>query len=141
MVLRTHIPDASPAIRPAIRPGVSRVMVLTFVLGILSGTAHAQDASWFDRVLTTKAEQPRWMTPLVTVTPRLEQEFRYDMLWRRDPDSTNFGFGKGLELIPAERLQVSVSVPPYLTHASVPTPNGFGDFSVLTKVRLWAVRG
>src|SRR5438094_8143177 len=85
MVLRTHIPDASPAIRPAIRPGVSRVMVLTFVLGILSGTAHAQDASWFDRVLTTKAEQPRWMTPLVTVTPRLEQEFRYDMLWRRDP--------------------------------------------------------
>ena len=54
------------------------------------------------------------------------------------PDSTNFGFGKGLELIPVERLQVSVSVPPYFMHASAPTPNGFGDVSVLMKLRLWA---
>ena len=26
----------------------------------------------------TQAEQPHWVTPLVTVTPRLEQEFRTD---------------------------------------------------------------
>ena len=29
-------------------------------------------------VSTTQAAQPNWMTPLVTVTPRLEQELRAD---------------------------------------------------------------
>ncbi|HEX2943327.1 MAG TPA: hypothetical protein VHO91_19900, partial [Rhodopila sp.] len=31
-------------------------------------------AHWFDRVRVAQASQPHWMTPLVTVTPRLEQE-------------------------------------------------------------------
>ena len=30
-------------------------------------------AHWFDRVKEAQASQPRWMTPLVTVTPRLER--------------------------------------------------------------------
>jgi hypothetical protein len=30
-------------------------------------------------VSETRAEQPYWMTPLNTTTPRLEQEFRYDI--------------------------------------------------------------
>src|SRR5438477_10209310 len=64
---RTDIADALHAIRR----GVSWA-ILSLVFSALYGTAHAQDTSWFDRVLTTKAEQPRWMTPLVTVTPRLE---------------------------------------------------------------------
>ena len=34
--------------------------------------------SWLDMVSASQAAQPNWMTPLVTVTPRLEQEFRYD---------------------------------------------------------------
>ena len=34
--------------------------------------------SWLDMVSASQAAQPRWMTPLVTVTPRLEQEFRWD---------------------------------------------------------------
>ena len=34
--------------------------------------------SWLDMVSATQAAQPSWMTPLVTVTPRLEQEFRFD---------------------------------------------------------------
>src|SRR5438477_5012549 len=28
-----------------------------------------------------KESQPHWMTPVVTVTPRLEQEFRYDQFF------------------------------------------------------------
>ncbi len=111
---------------------------LAVMLGLCATTAMAQDSSWFDRVLAIKAEQPSWMTPLVTVTPRLEQEFRYDVVSRRDPNSMTFGFGKGIELIPAERLQVSMSVPPYVTHEASAAPNGFGDMSVLTKIRLWA---
>jgi hypothetical protein len=33
---------------------------------------------WLDMVSASQAAQPSWMTPLVTVTPRLEQEFRFD---------------------------------------------------------------
>src|SRR5579859_249829 len=32
--------------------------------------------NWFVRSDAAKASQPHWMTPLVTVTPRLEQEVR-----------------------------------------------------------------
>jgi hypothetical protein len=35
--------------------------------------------SWLDMVSATQAAQPNWMTPLITVTPRLEQEFRWDV--------------------------------------------------------------
>jgi len=34
---------------------------------------------WFSMVSATQAEQPHWITPVVTVTPRLEQEFRFDL--------------------------------------------------------------
>ena len=34
--------------------------------------------SWLNMVTASQAEQPSWMTPLVTVTPRLEQEVRWD---------------------------------------------------------------
>jgi hypothetical protein len=36
-------------------------------------------ANWFSLVSQTQAEQPHWITPLATTTPRLEQEFRYDI--------------------------------------------------------------
>ena len=39
--------------------------------------------SWLDMVSATQAAQPNWMTPLVTVTPRLEQEFRWDRTIRK----------------------------------------------------------
>ena len=31
---------------------------------------------WFDRAEEAQATQPHWMTPITTVTPRLEQEYR-----------------------------------------------------------------
>jgi hypothetical protein len=33
-------------------------------------------------VSKTQAEQPHWITPVNTTTPRLEQEFRYDIQWQ-----------------------------------------------------------
>jgi len=72
--------------------------------------------NWFTRANEAQAEQPHWMTPLVTVTPRLEQEVRYDQYWeKRGNDSTLdiFDAGKGLELIPTETNEVLINPPAY----------------------------
>lgn len=72
--------------------------------------------NWFARVEDAQSSQPHWMTPLVTVTPRLEQEVRYDEYWEyRDNGSVlNVqGSGKGLELIPTETNEVLINPPGY----------------------------
>src|SRR5438270_9297673 len=90
---------------------------------------------WQSRVSRTQAEQPHWITPLVTVTPRLEQEFRFDVLRQRMPtgdDLINLGAGKGLELIPSRRIEIIIAAPPpYLIHNSPAIKDGFGDESFL----------
>src|SRR6266516_2711346 len=69
---------------------------------------------WFARSDRAKADQPHWMTPVVTVTPRLEQEFRTDFVieqTRAGRDLVNFGNSKGLELIPSEHVELILNVP------------------------------
>jgi hypothetical protein len=106
--------------------------------------AHAQDGffdSWFSRSDQAKADQPRWMTPLITVTPRLEQEFRTDFLIEQTAtghDLDNLGNGKGLELIPNEHIELLLNVPPYLEHNNPNLHDGFGDVSFVGKYRLLA---
>lgn len=96
---------------------------------------------WQQRVAQTQAEQPHWITPLITVTPRLEQEFRFDALWRQLADgiwTAAYG-GKGLELIPCRRCEVIVVAPPaYLVHSGSPQRDGWGDWGFLVKYRLLA---
>src|SRR5215831_7327182 len=75
--------------------------------------------SWFDRSDKMKASQPHWLTPLVTITPRLEQEFRQDFVVRQEPgvgQVVNYGNSKGLEIIPIDRLQLTFNLPPYIQH-------------------------
>ncbi len=97
--------------------------------------------SWQARATATQAEQPHWVTPLVTVTPRLEQELRTDFLRQKQTSNRttlwNYGNGKGLELIPARRIELIANVPPYLQHNST-AKDGFGDTSFLLKYRLYA---
>ena len=105
-----------------------RPLVL-FVLCLISTLAPAQKgyfADWFARVDKTKDEQPHWVTPIATTTPRLEQEYRYDQLWQVNAQGVttdNYDGGKGLELIPFEKVEVILNVPPYLVHNS-PTVKG-----------------
>jgi len=99
-------------------------------------------ANWFERVAKTQAEQPHWVTPLVTVTARLEQEFRYDQIWQSRPHGDalySFGGGKGLELIPTEHTEVILGIPAYQfrKHDTKET-NGFADENLLLKYRLLA---
>jgi len=95
---------------------------------------------WFERSDKTKQEQPHWITPLATTTPRLEQEFRYDILWQQPKPGANYtvniGNSKGLELIPAEKVELILAVPPYIIHRTPNVKDGLGDFRILTKYRL-----
>lgn len=98
-------------------------------------------SSWFDMVSSTQARQPHWITPLATVTPRLEQEFRYDIQWLPKSDGTvaeNFGATKGLEFIPQRNVEIILNVPPYIVHNKPGVRDGFGDFQALVKYRLAA---
>ena len=95
---------------------------------------------WLSRVSASQAEQPHWMTPIATVTPRLEQEFRFDTLHEITPTGnvTNFDGGKGLELIPTRRTELLINLPPYLLHSNPKTLDGFGDVSFTLKYRFLA---
>lgn len=60
-----------------------RVDLFLAAVVLSSNVTLAQDgyfADWFARVDKTKDEQPHWVTPLATTTPRLEEEYRYDQL-------------------------------------------------------------
>src|SRR5690349_1034266 len=89
-------------------------------------------SNWFNRVTKTQAEQPHWITPLATVTPRLEEEVRFDIDWLTNSagvSTQNYDGGKGLELIPFEHVEVLLNLPPYLVHNNPAVSDGFGDFS------------
>jgi hypothetical protein len=87
-------------------------------------------SNWFARVEQAQASQPHWMTPLVTVTPRLEQEVRYDQYWEHlgtGAEVNTFGSGKGLELIPTTTNEMLLNPSPY-TERSIKRPaTGWAD--------------
>jgi hypothetical protein len=95
---------------------------------------------WFRRSDKSKAEQPHWLTPLATTTPRLEQEFRYDVnLAQAKPGghyTATYGNTKGLELIPFDRVEIIAAIPSYVVHNNPAVPNGWGDAQLLVKYRL-----
>ncbi len=117
---------------------------LTLLLAAATtSTAFAQQnfiESWQARASATQAAQPHWVTPLVTVTPRLEQEFRTDFdrqITSKLTDTWIYGNGKGLELIPTRHIELLFNVPPYIQHNSA-EKDGFGDTTFLMKYRFFA---
>src|ERR1700747_1479863 len=94
--------------------------------------------NWFPRVTQIQSEQPHWATPLVTVTPRLEEEVRYDQFFqsmRNGLATDNFGGGKGIELIPFQNTEVIVGVPAFLKRNVPRNTDGFADWPLLVKLR------
>jgi hypothetical protein len=114
------------------------------VLVFSSTVSAAQNgfiSDWLDMVTQTQSEQPHWITPLNTTTPRLEQEFRYDLQWQTHNSGVttdNYGVSKGLEIIPEKNLEVILNVPPYIVNNPDSPQNGFGDWGFLVKYRLAA---
>ena len=119
----------------------SRDVVLLMFLLLGAGSQLVAQSfldDYFARVARNQAEQPHWGTPVATVTPRLEQEFRYDIFWQGHADGTtteNYGGSKGLELIPANNVEVIVNLPPYIVHNNPKQVNGWGDESFPVKYR------
>jgi hypothetical protein len=94
---------------------------------------------WFDRAEEAQATQPHWMTPITTVTPRLEQEYRYDQsqqFLQNGAEVNNYFSGKGLELIPTTTNEILINVPNFeqrLPEGSKVTPaTGFADGNFVT---------
>jgi hypothetical protein len=135
------------------------VIVISLVLLAAASTANAYAASgssvtdaiadyftdWFPRVTRIQSEQPHWVTPVVTVTPRLEEEFRYDQSWQANQlgvATDNFGGGKGLELIPFQNTEVILGVPNWVAHNGAikhsknAKTDGWADETFLVKYRI-----
>ena len=98
---------------------------------------------WFSRVSAIQAAQPHWVTPLVTVTPRLEEELRYDQFWESLTGGHTLinyggGGGKGVELIPFDPVEVIIGIPSWQTVNTEPPKKGWTDESFLIKYRLLA---
>jgi hypothetical protein len=97
--------------------------------------------NWFPRVEEAQASQPHWMTPLVTVTPRLEQEYRYDQYWEQRGNGSALDIsdaGKGLELIPTETNEVLINPPAWQDKQKVahPVSGWLDDQFLVVKQRL-----
>lgn len=106
--------------------------------------APAGDGSFIDlyqaRVSATQAEQPHWVTPLVTVTPRLEQELRTDFLHQYNSKRFviwNYDNSKGLEFIPERHTEIIINMPPWINRSNG-EPDGWGDVSFLAKGRIFS---
>jgi len=123
-----------------------RYFIILACLGLMGNSVSlwGQASTFIERyqarVSATQAEQPHWVTPLVTVTPRLEQEVRTDFLHQYNTKRFavwNYGNGKGLELIPEKHTELIVNVPPFFNRSNGAS-DGFGDISFLAKGRFYA---
>ena len=121
-----------------------KYLAILLLLSLSSIPAYTQDdtaggfeSQWFERSSRAESGQPHWAAPMFTVTPRLVQQFRYDMGWQLNNGFTNanYGSGRGLELVPLDRIELYVSAPPYLTHSKPGVQDGIGDMTFLFKYR------
>ncbi len=125
---------------------IKKSLLVVLAMSSIAGVAHAADdasffTNWLANVSSTQEEQPHWMTPLVTVTPRLEQEYRFDFSHSDKPKGVtldNYGGGKGLEFIPSENTEIIVGVPAYEKQdtPNKPSATGLADENLLLKYRI-----
>jgi hypothetical protein len=120
---------------------LATLVVLVCLLPTFSSAQNGIIADWLDMVTQTQSEQPHWITPLATTTPRLEQEFRYDIQWQTHNSGVttdNYGVSKGFEIIPQKNTEVILAIPPYIVNNPDSPQDGFGDWQFLVKYRLAA---
>jgi len=124
--------------------GLILAMVCVAALRAQDGGAAASSSqgfldSYFRMVERAQASQPRWISPLFTTTPRLNERFRYDFSFQArtgDVDLANYGSSKGLELIFTDHVAVTFGIPAYLVRAAPRgTLSGWADETFQMKYR------
>jgi len=120
-------------------------LILTFASAALLAAsiapAPAQQSTaerFFSHNSSMVSRQPSWITPIVEPDPRLVQYGRLSVAHQYTPartETVNYGNGRGGGLIGWNRIEVDFAPPPYLQHNSS-AADGFGDASVLGKVRI-----
>jgi hypothetical protein len=149
---RSFFAVALPTALIALLAGAPRAQAEDAIGSSSSGSVGAavEDyfANWFLRVASIQSEQPQWVSPPVTSTARLKEEFRYDQYWQALPHGKaidNFGAGKGLALIPWENLEVILGIPAWIAYNGAiqhpkakekPPSDGWADETFLIKYRL-----
>lgn len=90
---------------------------------------------WAEISRAAKDSQPDWMTPIATVTPRLEQELRSDQFFEHQGNGADLNVydgGKGLEIIPTMTNEVLINLPPYEQRTGAKPAAGWGDWPAVT---------
>lgn len=109
----------------------------------LSSSAQAQSnfiESWQARATATLAQQPKWAPPVVSPYPQLIQVIRGDFYHTISPTHVttwNYGFGRGINLIPLKNTEVDIFYPDYFQH-SKGAVDGFGDLGFSAKYRIFS---
>ncbi|TFE65533.1 hypothetical protein A7Q09_02890 [Methylacidiphilum sp. Yel] len=110
-------------------------------------TMNSQDpgkgwlGKWRKMAAETRDRQPKWLTPLVTSTARLEQRIRYDVYYETLPTGNkgwDFGSGKGVSLIVGPTIQFTFSLPEYLFFPGQGRKDGFAGETFLVRNRIMA---
>ena len=95
---------------------------------------------WLDMVHRShEEEQPHWMTPIVTITPTLQQEIRTDFSFNHAKGlDTNTYVSKGTEIMPTENTEFIFGNPNWVTKdlGGGKQVSGWGDWYTLGKYRL-----
>ena len=97
-------------------------------------------SNWLENVTRTQEAQPHWEALLNMNSPRLTQGFRYNYSRQYFPGNstlTNYGMGKGLQLILGENFEAQIGIPAQIDRQT-PKANssGWADETLLGRYRL-----
>jgi hypothetical protein len=122
---RNAAPARGRAVKSTIACAACLIAGLALLATPLAARADPLDpglvSQWMAMATATQAAQPHWMTPLITVTPRLEQELRFDFYDQQNGTGSqgngqhiyNYGGPGGIraELIPAYNAELILAAP------------------------------
>jgi hypothetical protein len=121
------------------------LIVVTLACAHITSAQQSTSQSWFtryeQRVAAAQVNQPRWATPFITTSPRIEQDIRADFVRQSltgSQSTWNLGNTKGFQLIPFRRTEIRIRPPPYILHSVPQISDGFGDTAFRLKYRLYS---
>lgn len=123
--------------------GILRVSLWIAMIGLMAGTgAFAQDDGsprWPERASITRANQPDWVTLLITASANLEEAAIYDISRKMSTNGiplVTAGSYRGIQFVPFGAFQITFAATPYQFHNDTRVKDGFGDTQFAFKYRV-----